>query len=74
MEELGHFFDLAMATWVQAREKEKQRERGREGDCLLVGGTAGPYTGHGGRPVDTGSGRRNTLQKDIWYAGFTPKT
>ena len=51
--------------------KRDQREHGDDGGgwtSLLVGGTAGPCTGLGGRPVDTSSGPRNTLQAYIWYA------
>jgi hypothetical protein len=35
--------------------------------CLLVGGTAGPCTGPGGRPVAR-SRPRDNHQTDIWYA------
>ena len=53
------------------QSESEERSHGDDGggrDCPLVGGTAGPCTVPGGRPVDTSSGPRSTLQTDIWYA------
>jgi len=56
---------------VRTTEKSEHGEDGGGYACLLVRGTAGPCTGHGGRPVDTSGGPSNPFRPTSGMPGLT---